>query len=147
MLITYTLLAERADPLTLGLATWAYGILRPELMAFYLFASAVSAGGVLIAQALSDHFIEEERLVFPIGGASWRVINAAKQLRRGYVVTALAFGFIAQLTCILRRTFGRPDSIPLLTDTRCSDQPSYKSRRILTSSSTPHRLILRSGFR
>jgi hypothetical protein len=98
MLITYTLLAERADPLILGLATWAYGTLKPELMAFYLFASAVSAGGVLIAQALSEHFIEEERLVFPIGGASWRVINAAKQLRRGYVVAALAFGFIAQLT-------------------------------------------------
>jgi hypothetical protein len=97
MLITYTLLAERADPLTLNLATWAYGSLRPELVAFYLFACAISAGGVLIAQALSDHFIEEERLVFPIGGASWRVIGTAKHLRRGYVAAALVFGFIAQL--------------------------------------------------
>ncbi len=102
MLITYTLLAEKADPVALGLATWTYGSLRLELVAFYLFACSVSAGGILIALALSDHFIEEERLVFPIGGASWRVVSTAGNLRRSYLLLTLALGLLAQLATFFR---------------------------------------------
>lgn len=96
MLITYTMFAERCDPRAVGMAPWVYGGLSLESMLFYLFASAVSAGGVLIALSLSEHFIERGRLPFPVGGGSWRVMNVVRTLRAARIAAAVAAGFLLE---------------------------------------------------
>lgn len=100
MLVTYTMFAERADPRAVNMATWVYGGLSVESLLFYLFASAVSAGGVLIALSLSDHFIERERLVFPIGGGAWRVINVIKNLQVSKMIAAIIIGYVLELAAL-----------------------------------------------
>lgn len=100
MLITYTMFAERGDPTAVNMAPWIYGSLSTESMLFYLFTCAVSAGGVLIALSLSDHFIERERLLFPVGGGAWRVINVVRNLRVSKIVAAITVGFVLELIAL-----------------------------------------------
>ncbi len=100
MLITYRMFAERGDPGAVHMAPWVYEGLSIESITFYLFACAVSSGGVLIALALSDHFIEEERLTFPVGGGAWRVINVIREIKAGKILLAMFFGFILEMVAL-----------------------------------------------
>ncbi len=100
MLITYTMFAERCDPRAVNMAPWVYGGLSAESAMFYLFASSVSAGGVLIALSLSDHFIERGRLPFPVGGGSWRVMNVVRTLRASRIAAAVIVGYLLELLAL-----------------------------------------------
>lgn len=100
MLITYRMFAERGDPEAVHMAPWVYEGLSIESIFFYLFACAASSGGVLIALALSEHFIEEERLSFPVGGGSWRVINVIRETNVRKMLLAVFFGFILEIVAL-----------------------------------------------
>ncbi len=100
MLVTYTMFAERCDPRAVNMAPWVYEGLSIGSILFYLFASAVSAGGVLIAISLSDHFVERERLPFPVAGGSWRVVNVVRTLKVSRIVAAVAVGFLLELAAL-----------------------------------------------
>jgi hypothetical protein len=100
MLITYRMFAERGDPGAAHMAPWVYEGLSLESIAFYLFACAVSSGGVLIALALGDHFIEEERLSFPVGGGSWRIINVIRGIKARRIALAIMFGFFLEIIAL-----------------------------------------------
>jgi len=100
MLITYRIFAERGDPGAVHMAPWVYEGLSLESIVFYLFACAVSSGGVLIALALGDHFIEEERLSFPVGGGSWRIINVIRGIKARRIALAMMFGFFLEIIAL-----------------------------------------------
>lgn len=100
MLITYRIFAERGDPGAVHMAPWVYEGLSLESIVFYLFACAVSSGGVLIALALGDHFIEEERLSFPVGGGSWRIINVIRGIKARRIALAIMFGFFLEIIAL-----------------------------------------------
>ncbi|MEM2207156.1 MAG: hypothetical protein QXG17_00480 [Sulfolobales archaeon] len=100
MLITYTMFAERADPRMVNMASWVYKGLSTESMLFYLFASSVSAGGVLIALSLSDHFIERERLIFPVGGGAWRAVNVIRNFQIHKIAATITVGFTLELLAL-----------------------------------------------
>jgi len=100
MLITYRMFAERGDPGAVHMAPWVYEGLSLESIVFYLFACAVSSGGVLIALALGDHFIEEERLSFPVGGGSWRIINVIRGIKARRIALAIMFGFFLEIIAL-----------------------------------------------
>ncbi|MEM0196399.1 MAG: hypothetical protein QXZ22_01775 [Sulfolobales archaeon] len=100
MLITYTMFAERADPRAVNMAPWVYRGLSMESMMFYIFASSVSAGGVLIALSLSDHFIERERLIFPVGGGAWRAVNVIRSFQTRKIISTIAVGFALELLAL-----------------------------------------------
>ena len=100
MLITYRIFAERGDPGAVHMAPWVYEGLSLESIVFYLFACAVSSGGVLIALALGDHFIEEERLSFPVGGGSWRIINVIRGIKARRIALAIMFCFFLEIIAL-----------------------------------------------
>ncbi|MCX8208087.1 MAG: hypothetical protein RMH84_01920 [Sulfolobales archaeon] len=102
MLITYTMFAERSNPEAVGMAPWVYRGYTAEAVLFYLFASAVSAGGVLVALSLSDHFIERERLVFPVGGGAWRVVNVIRNLEVRKIAITILVGYVLELAALYR---------------------------------------------
>ncbi|MEM4664206.1 MAG: hypothetical protein QW271_00455 [Sulfolobales archaeon] len=100
MLITYTMFAERADPRAVNMAPWVYKGFSMESVLFYLFASSVSAGGVLIALSLSDHFIERERLIFPVGGGAWRAVNVIRGFQVHKIIATITVGFALELLAL-----------------------------------------------
>jgi len=80
MYITYTILAEAPIVSRLGLIVpqWLYMSseqLRIDTIAIYLHLTLVSAGGIALAYAFSKHFLERERLMFPLGSASAMLVS------------------------------------------------------------------------
>ena len=100
MYITYTMLNTYGDTVALGLPSWIYyvGSLSVDTILFYSYAMAVSISGALIAYVFYKHFIEKEKLPYPIGSSIARVIQVGKVLKKEYLVLALSLGFLTQLS-------------------------------------------------
>ena len=104
MYITYTMLSSVSDPKEISLPVWSYfrGVqLDPNTLLFYLYATAVSASGVLIAYAFSKHFIEKERLNYPVGAAVALMIGLGKMLKKTSILSAILVGLIFEVTVVL----------------------------------------------
>ncbi|NPA96916.1 MAG: hypothetical protein GXO32_04890 [Crenarchaeota archaeon] len=67
-----------------------------ESMPIYVSLALVSAAGVLIAYAFRMHFLEKERLLYPLGTAAAMLLRVAKRVRVEHAV-AILVGFGAQL--------------------------------------------------
>ncbi len=65
-------------------------------MPIYVSLALVSASGVLIAYAFRMHFIEKERLLYPLGAAAAMLMRMVREVRIEHLI-ALALGFVAQL--------------------------------------------------
>ncbi len=102
MYVTYTMLNAYGDTGALNLPSWAYysGGLSVDTLLFYLYATAVSVSGSLIAYVFYKHYIEKEKLPYPIGASIARVIQVGKALRREYLALAVILGFLTQL-CLM----------------------------------------------
>ncbi|MEM1796680.1 MAG: hypothetical protein QXV93_01335 [Zestosphaera sp.] len=100
MYITYTMLNTYGDTATLELPSWTYyvGSLSIDVLLFYSYATAVSVSGSLIAYVFYKHYIEKEKLPYPIGSSIARVIQVGKVLKREYLALALSIGFLTQLS-------------------------------------------------
>ena len=103
MYVTYTMLAEIGDVEELHLPAWTYfsGPLTLNTFSFYLYATAVSASGALIAYAFHRHFIEKERLPYPIGSAISIMVKVGKILTIKKIVIPIAVGASAEFLIIL----------------------------------------------
>ncbi|MCD6323958.1 MAG: hypothetical protein J7L55_02475 [Desulfurococcales archaeon] len=104
MYITYTMLAEVGNPTTLKLPEWLYftgGGLNFATLSFYLYATAVSASGALIAYVFHKHYIEIEKLPFPIGSAMSVMIEVGKVMRRRALLIAVVGGAVAEFAVIM----------------------------------------------
>ncbi len=99
MYITYTMLAAMVDPETIGLPQWLYyiGSLTPMHFLFYIFATASSLSGVLLAYAFSDHFISKERLRYPLGVAASLSIFISRAVSSKEVILVFATGLLTEL--------------------------------------------------
>lgn len=100
MYITYTMLNTYGDTAILELPSWTYyvGSLSIDTLLFYSYATAVSVSGSLIAYVFYKHYVEKEKLPYPIGSSIARVIQVGKVLRKEYLVLVLSIGFLAQLS-------------------------------------------------
>ncbi|MEO3993385.1 MAG: hypothetical protein QN229_03630 [Desulfurococcaceae archaeon TW002] len=100
MYITYTMLNTYGDTTTLELPSWTYyvGSLSIDTLLFYLYATAVSVSGSLIAYVFYKHYIEKEKLPYPIGSSIARVVQVGKVLRKEYLALALSIGFLMQFS-------------------------------------------------
>ncbi len=95
MYITYTMLAEVGDPQALHLPGWMYfrgPRIEINTLSFYLYATALSASGALIAYVFHKHYIEIEKLPFPIGSAVAIMIEVGKALKSRSVLLAVVLG-------------------------------------------------------
>ncbi|MEM2005440.1 MAG: hypothetical protein QXK83_05135 [Zestosphaera sp.] len=99
MYVTYTMLNAYGDPAVINLPHWMYysGGLSLDTILFYSYATAVSISGSIIAYVFYKHYVEREKLPYPIGASIARVIQVGKSLRREYLVTAVMLGFLSQL--------------------------------------------------
>jgi len=105
MYITYTMLAEVGDPHQLRMPSWMYftqgSVLSLPTYSFYLYATAISASGALIAYVFHKHFIDKEKLPFPVGGATAIMVEVSKALRSRGVIAAVLTGLTAEFLAIL----------------------------------------------
>ena len=104
MYITYTMLSNIGDPKEVLLPEWSYFHsmhLDLNTLLFYLYATAVSASGVLIAYAFSKHFIEKERLNYPVGTAVALMIGLGKMLKKASIVSAILIGLILEIAVVV----------------------------------------------
>ncbi|MCD6341080.1 MAG: hypothetical protein J7L51_03935, partial [Desulfurococcales archaeon] len=104
MYITYTMLSSVSDPKDIALPAWSYyysKCLDLKTLLFYLYATAVSAAGALIAYAFSKHFIEKEKLNYPVGTAVALMIGLGKMLKKVNILSAILIGLILELTVVL----------------------------------------------
>lgn len=99
MYITYTMLATMIDPGAIGLPQWLYysGPLTPMHYLFYIFATASSLSGVLLAYAFSEHFISKERLHYPIGVSASLSILISRAVSSKEVAIVFAAGLVTEL--------------------------------------------------
>ena len=101
MYITYTMLSTVGSPKELGLPSWLYfregSPLTHYGLSLYLYATAVSAAGIIIAYAFHKHFIEREKLSYPIGIALTMMLQLTRVLRRASVLIPLLAGMSLQL--------------------------------------------------
>ncbi len=99
MYITYTMLHAYGDAEVLDLPSWTYytGFLSLDTLLFYSYATAVSVSGSLIAYVFYKHYIEKEKLPYPIGSSIARVIQIGKVLKKGYLALSISLGFLTQL--------------------------------------------------
>jgi len=99
MYITYTMLHAYGDVEVLDLPSWTYytGFLSLDTLLFYSYATAVSVSGSLIAYVFYKHYIEKEKLPYPIGSSIARVIQIGKVLKKGYLALSISLGFLTQL--------------------------------------------------
>lgn len=100
MYITYTMLNAYGDTAILELPSWTYyvGSLSIDTLLFYSYATAVSVSGSLIAYVFYKHYIEKEKLPYPIGSSIARVIQVGKVLKKEYLALALSIGFLTQIS-------------------------------------------------
>ncbi|MCS7108074.1 MAG: hypothetical protein RMH77_06425 [Sulfolobales archaeon] len=99
MYVTYTMLSRVSDPKSIGLPHWTYfkGFIDLNTLLFYLFATSVTVSGVLIAYAFHRHFIEREKLPFPIGIALTLTVSVVRLLKSKNVVIPILIGFTLEL--------------------------------------------------
>lgn len=99
MYVTYTMLNTYGDPEVLNLPHWIYysGGLSLDTVLFYSYATAVSVSGSVIAYVFYKHYVEREKLPYPIGASIARVIQVGKSLRREYLAAAVMLGLSTQL--------------------------------------------------
>jgi hypothetical protein len=99
MYITYTMLHTYGDTEILDLPSWTYytGFLSLDTVLFYSYATAVSVSGSLIAYVFYKHYIEKEKLSYPIGSSIARVIQVGKALKKEYLALSISLGFLTQL--------------------------------------------------
>ncbi len=99
MYITYTMLAAMVDPTAIGLPQWLYysGSLTPMHYLFYIFATASSLSGVLLAYAFSEHFISKERLHYPIGVSASLSILISRAVSSKEVALVFVAGLMTEL--------------------------------------------------
>jgi len=105
MYITYTILAKSPVTLRLGLNVpkWLYmseDCLRLDTVALYLYLTLISAGGIVLAYVFSKHFLEREKLLFPLGSAS-AILIGISIIKKFYGVPMIMLGFILELLCLL----------------------------------------------
>ena len=103
MYITYTMLSNISDPKEIALPAWSYYSEHLDLntFLFYLYAVAVSAAGAFIAYAFSKHFIEKEKLNYPVGTAVALMIGLGKMLKKVNILSAILIGLVLELTTVL----------------------------------------------
>ncbi len=68
-------------------------------MPTYIALTLVSIGGAFLAYALRMHYIERERLLYPLGIAAAMIIKSIRKIKPSYVV-ALLIGFLAQIASL-----------------------------------------------
>ncbi len=104
MYITYTMLKELSgNPAGIGLPEWTYfkpGLPDFTTFSFYLFATAISGAGIIMAYVFHKHFIERERLSFPLGIATATVMNVGKVMRRRLLMIPVASGVLLEFAVI-----------------------------------------------
>lgn len=98
MYVTYTILSKVSEPRLIKLPEWTYykGSLDISTVAFFLFATSITISGVLIAYVFHRHFIERERLPFPIGVALTLTLSMVRLLKSRNVVVPILVGFILE---------------------------------------------------
>jgi hypothetical protein len=98
MYVTYTILSKVSEPGLIKLPEWTYykGSLDISTVAFFLFATSITISGVLIAYVFHRHFIERERLPFPIGVALTLTLSMVRLLKSRNVVVPILVGFILE---------------------------------------------------
>ncbi len=99
MYVTYTMLSIVSDPEVVNLPSWTYfkGFIDFNTLLFYLFATSVTTSGVLIAYVFHKHFVEREKLPFPIGIALTLAISVIRLLRSKNIVIPIIFGLSLEL--------------------------------------------------
>ncbi len=99
MYITYTMLGHVSIPSAIDLPKWMFftGHYSFNSLIFYMFATAVSASGVVLAYVFYKHFIEREKLPFPIGMAASSMIKLAAFLKMRKAYVPLLAGAVAQV--------------------------------------------------
>ncbi len=99
MYITYTMLSKVSEPTRIRLPSWTYfkESMDFNTFFFYLFATSVTVSGVLIAYAFHKHFIEREKLPFPIGIALTLAVSVVRLLRSKNVIIPVLVGFFLEL--------------------------------------------------
>ncbi|RLG84956.1 MAG: hypothetical protein DRO15_08115 [Thermoprotei archaeon] len=115
MFITYGFLSywSKEMGIELEIPSWIYGYEYVKIGIFqiprffipYLFLTTVSASGFLIAYVLRIHFIEKERLAYPIGTASALITRLLRYMNLKFYLIPLALGFSLQ---IIAMTIGMP---------------------------------------
>ena len=105
MYITYTILAESpiTRRLSLHVPDWLYMSkegLSINAIALYLYLTLVSAGGIALAYAFSKHFLEKEKLMFPLGSASAMLISISV-FRRSKGLIMVLLGLILELVYLI----------------------------------------------
>ncbi|PUA33293.1 MAG: hypothetical protein B7O98_02350 [Zestosphaera tikiterensis] len=107
MYITYTMLHELGDVSSLRIPSWAYhnSYLSIETIAFFTYATSISVSGSIIAYVFYKHFVEKEKLAYPIGSSIARVIQLGKALKREYVLITVLGGAAIQLISSLTGGF------------------------------------------
>ncbi|MEM0453617.1 MAG: hypothetical protein QXO98_03075 [Sulfolobales archaeon] len=99
MYVTYTMLSRVSDPEAVGIPQWTYfkGFIDLNTLLFYLFATSITVSGVLIAHVFHKHFIEREKLPFPIGIALTLTISVVRLLKSKNVAIPILVGFTLEL--------------------------------------------------
>ena len=99
MYITYTMLNYMGGE-GLDLPKWLYfrgGLIDGATITFYLYATAVSVSGVFLAYVFYKHFIEKERLPYPIGLAYSMIVSMGRYLSKPHVILPITLGILLQL--------------------------------------------------
>jgi len=99
MYITYTMLSRVVSPESIELPRWTYfkDVVDVDTIAFYLFATSITASGILMAYVFHRHFIEREKLPYPIGVVTALTLTIVKLLRSKNVLIPLLTGFTLEL--------------------------------------------------
>ena len=83
-------------------------------MPTYIALSLASVSGAFFAYALRMHYIERERLIYPLGIAAAMIVKSLRSIRKHYLV-ALLVGFLSQLLTL--RLTSMIDLTPLISST------------------------------
>ena len=115
MFITYGFLDywTKEMGIKLEIPSWIYGyeyidiglFKIPKFFIPYLFLTTISASGFLIAYILRIHFIEKERLPYPVGTASALITRLLRHMSLKFYLTPLILGFSLQMIAM---TIGMP---------------------------------------
>jgi len=107
MYVTYTLLNNLPITKKLGiqLPTWLYfseeGNYLPQSIINYSLMTLISASGIVLAYIFYRHFIDRERLLYPIGVSSAFMINTITLKTVKTLLIPFLIGFITELTALL----------------------------------------------
>ena len=123
MYITYGFLAYSSEQLEeFGLSisvpqelfSAVQGFIDLNAMPTYISLSLASVSGVFFAYALRMHYIERERLIYPLGIVAAMIVKSLRGVRKRYLI-ALLIGFFSQLLAL--RYTSMIDLTPLISST------------------------------